>query len=137
MKRDERGSLVGVLVLAIVLLSGTYEGLWDVSDVLSPMPTIIMGIMLGLLAWGFRERIEQAFKGHPHPRVKKNEKNESPIIIGRDNRHMTVELKSKNGTSKIHLFCVSISGNREVLRETAEDVEVVLAPLNLCMAQQP
>jgi len=128
---------VGVLVLAIVLLSGTYEGLWDVSDVLSPMPTIIMGIMLGLLAWGFRERIEQAFKGHPHPRVKKNEKNESPIIIGRDNRHMTVELKSKNGTSKIHLFCVSISGNREVLRETAEDVEVVLAPLNLCMAQQP
>ena len=130
MRRDERGSLVGVLVLAIVLLGGTFGGLWAVSDVLSPMPAIIITIMLGLLAWGFRERIEQAFRGHPDQQVRKiEEKNESPILIGRANATLTLDLKSKTSRSKIHLYCISISGNPEVLKTAAENVEANLAPL--------
>lgn len=65
MKRDEIGSLTTFLILAAVLLVGVYDALWSLSDLLSLVPYFIMAGMIGVLLWGFRERIEQAFRVHP------------------------------------------------------------------------
>jgi predicted nucleotide-binding protein len=61
--------------------------------------------------------------------LEQQEKNESPILIGRANATLTLDLKSKTSRSKIHLYCISISGNPEVLKTAAENVEANLAPL--------
>jgi hypothetical protein len=64
MKRDEIVSIVVLLILAVVLLVGVYEMLWSLSDLLSLVPYFIMAAMIGVPLWGFRERIDQAFRNH-------------------------------------------------------------------------
>ena len=62
MKRDETGSIVASLVLLAVLCLGIYQGFWSLSSVLSLVPYFLLVAIIGILGWGFRQRIDGLFK---------------------------------------------------------------------------
>jgi hypothetical protein len=63
MKRDEILSLVIFGLLGTFLLVGVHEALWSLNDILTYGPYFIIAGMIGVLIWGFRERIETTVKG--------------------------------------------------------------------------
>jgi hypothetical protein len=63
MKRDESVSVAILIILGFVLVLGVYEGFWSLGEVLSLVPYFIMAGMVGVVVWGFRERIENALRG--------------------------------------------------------------------------
>ena len=67
MKRDEAVSLFVFSGMAAGLLAGLYEGVWSLNDILAYVPYFIMAGMVGVLLWGFRDKIETiARKGELH-----------------------------------------------------------------------
>jgi hypothetical protein len=130
-----RAEIRGVLSALGGILLGIYiDAARDILDSLLswvfriPKPSVgfyvVVAVIVVLVLYSFYEIGYSVLQ-----RVRRN-KNKPPILIGQANNSLTVDLKSKAKHSKIHLFCVSINGNRDVLRETAQNVEVVLAVLN-------
>lgn len=62
MRRDELVSVAAFVLLAAFLLVGIYEGFWSLTELLSLVSYFIMAGMVGVLIWGFRQRIEKAVK---------------------------------------------------------------------------
>lgn len=58
LKRDEVVSIVALVLLGLALPIGVSTGLWSMASVLEYVPYFIMGAMVGIFLWGFRERIE-------------------------------------------------------------------------------
>ena len=65
MRRDELVSVSAFVLLAVLLLLGIHEGLWSLNEVLSLVPYFIIAGMVGVVIWGFRQRIENAMKATP------------------------------------------------------------------------
>jgi hypothetical protein len=60
MNRDETASIVAVILLGLALAIGVFRGLWSMTSVLEYMPYFIVGAILSVFVWGFRERIDAA-----------------------------------------------------------------------------
>ena len=50
------------IILAVLMCVGIVEGLWSLSQVLSLVPYFLLAAMIGVLIWGFRDRIERSLK---------------------------------------------------------------------------
>jgi hypothetical protein len=62
LKRSETVSLLAIVLLAVVLLIGIPEGWWSLTAILSYVPYFIIAGILGMFAWGFRDRIQEGLK---------------------------------------------------------------------------
>lgn len=62
MKGDELVSILVAILLIGILVGGVYGGLWSLSSVVGYVPYFLWAGIIGILAWGFRKRIERSFR---------------------------------------------------------------------------
>jgi hypothetical protein len=77
LKRQEIGSVAGIVTLVVFIFVGGYFKLWSLSAFLTNVPYFIIVSIIGLFLWGFRKRIDSWFNKIPK------------ITINRENAQVT------------------------------------------------
>jgi len=65
--KHQIASVIGSLILAVLLVIGIQRGVISMTDVSTWLTPAILGGIIALLLWGFKDNIEQFFKGKPEP----------------------------------------------------------------------
>jgi hypothetical protein len=123
LRKEEAVSIVVFLFLIVLLLLGIREGYWPLSSALEYVPYFIMAGMIGVLLWGFRQRIDKAFKRNEKPRKSREKKRRefgdprNPVFIQK-----RLQLYTKIGEDLVRI--------RMELNETASPIDILFPSWN-------
>jgi hypothetical protein len=69
MKLKQKGAIIGIIVLLVTIVLGIFMNWWPLGNILlNIVPYFLIGGIIALFLWGFREGIEQYF--HKNGRIK-------------------------------------------------------------------
>lgn len=138
--KHEIAAIIVAVVLAILLGVGLWQGVISMTDVSAWLTPAILGAIVGVLLWGFRDRIERALKGKAEPQKVEviNLPQSPPVLDLRPLPHykgyqlpLKVEVKDLgNGKKTATATNVGASTPEYNLLEISQKLEVAKGPID-------
>jgi len=97
--KQQIAAVIGAIILSLVLVIGIQQGAISMTDVSAWFTPAILGGIIALLLWGFKDQIEAALKGKPEPQKVEvtNFPSNTPSLTVSDNPTKT---EPQNGSYK-------------------------------------